>query len=83
MNKWNKLLAMLDQTFGFDDKKKSAFRKVGQHFDERTNEYVFIIEYRVRRGDKADKNVEQEQIEDKKLLQYINNLAQQSNQKSS
>lgn len=77
MNKWNRLLAMLDHVFGFDDKTKSTFRKVGQHFDERTNEYVFIVEYRVRRGDKADKKVGQEQIEDKKLLKYINDLAQQ------
>ena len=77
MNKWNRLLAMLDQVFGFDDKKKSTFRKVGQHFDERTNEYVFIIEYRVRRGDKSDRKVEQKQIEDKQLLKYINDLAQQ------
>ena len=36
--------------FGFTDKKKSTFRKVGQTFDERTNEYVIQIEYRVRRG---------------------------------
>ena len=82
MNKWNKLLAILDQVFGFDDKKKSTFRKVGQHFDERTNEYVFIIEYRVRRGDKADKKVGQEQIEDKRLLKDINDLAHQTKQQS-
>lgn len=37
--------------FGFTDKKKSTFRKVGHTFDERTNEYVIQIEYRVRRGD--------------------------------
>ena len=51
MNKWNRLLSSLDLMFGFTDKKKSTFRKVGQTFDERTNEYVIQIEYRVRRGD--------------------------------
>jgi len=51
MNKWNRLLNSLDLMFGFTDKKKSTFRKVGQTFDERTNEYVVQIEYRVRRGD--------------------------------
>ena len=50
MNKWNRLLNSLDFMFGFTDKKKSTFRKVGQAFDERTNEYVIQIEYRVRRG---------------------------------
>ena len=82
MNKWNRLLAMLDLVFGFDDKKKSAFRKVGQHFDERTNEYVFIIEYRVRRGDKADRKVGKEQVDDKQLLKYINDLAKGKDRKT-
>lgn len=50
MNKWNRLLNSLDLMFGFTDKKKSTFRKVGQTFDERTGEHVFQIEYRVRRG---------------------------------
>jgi hypothetical protein len=50
MNKWNRLLKILDRTFGFEDKKKSTFRKVGHTFDERTNEHVITIEYRVRRG---------------------------------
>ena len=50
MNKWNRLLAVFDEVFGFKNKVKSTFRKVGQHFDERTNEHVYLIEYRVRRG---------------------------------
>ena len=48
MNKWNRLLAYLDDVFGFKNKIKSTFRKVGQSFDERTNEHVIHIEYRVR-----------------------------------
>ena len=50
MNKWNQLLDTLDRVFGFEDKKKSTFRKIGHTFDERTNEHVITIEYRVRRG---------------------------------
>ena len=50
MNKWNRLLAMLDQVFGFENKLKSTFKKVSQDFDEKTNEHVFVIEYRIRVG---------------------------------
>ena len=56
MNKWNRLLDSLDVMFGFTDKKKSTFRKIGQTFDERTGEHVFQIEYRVRRGGDAVSN---------------------------
>ncbi len=50
MNKWNRLLAALDHVYGYNDKKKSTIRKVSQTFDERTNEHVIMLEYRVRRG---------------------------------
>lgn len=50
MNKHNRLLDALDGMYGFRDKKKSTFRKIQHTFDERTNEYVITIEYRVRRG---------------------------------
>ena len=53
MNTSNKLLNTLDDHFGFDDKQQSTFRKVAQHFDERTNEHVVLIEYRVRRTRKG------------------------------
>ena len=49
MNKWNRLLATLDHVYGYKDKKKSTIRKVSQTFDERTNEHVIMLEYRVRR----------------------------------
>ncbi len=50
MNKHTRLLAVLDEVFGMGigDKLNSQFRKVGQSFDERTNEHVIYIEYRVR-----------------------------------
>jgi len=50
MNKWNRLLTALDHVYGYNDKKKSTIRKVSQTFDERTNEHVIMLEYRVRRG---------------------------------
>ena len=48
MNKWNQLLACLDQVFGMKNKERSTFKKLSQNFDEKTNEHVILIEYRVR-----------------------------------
>jgi len=48
MNKHNRLLAVLNDVFGMENVRKSQFRKVGQDFDEKTNEHIFYIEYRVR-----------------------------------
>ena len=47
MNKWNRLLASLDRVFGMNNKERSTFKKLSQNFDERTNEHVILIEYRV------------------------------------
>ena len=48
MNKWNRLLASLDRVFGMTNKERSTFKKLSQDFDEKTNEHVIVIEYRVR-----------------------------------
>jgi hypothetical protein len=48
MNKWNRLLASLDRVFGMSNKEQSTFKKLSQDFDEKTNEHVIVIEYRVR-----------------------------------
>ena len=48
MNKWNQLLTTLDQVFGMKNKERSTFKKLSQDFDEKTNEHVIVIEYRVR-----------------------------------
>ena len=48
MNKWNRLLASLDRVFGMNNKERSTFKKLSQEFDEKTNEHVILIEYRVR-----------------------------------
>jgi hypothetical protein len=47
MNKSNQLLALLDRVFGFPNKIQSTFRKHSQNFDEKTNEHVILIGYRV------------------------------------
>ncbi len=54
MNRWNKLLAALDDVFGFANKKNSSVKKRRQYFDEKSNEHVFLIEYRVMRGESVD-----------------------------
>jgi hypothetical protein len=48
MNGWNKLLVLLDSLFGFPNKAASKVKKVQQAFDNRTQEHVIWIEYRVR-----------------------------------
>jgi hypothetical protein len=72
MNKHNRLLALLDDVFGFADKKESTYRKAGQHYDERTNEHVVLIEYRVRRGTRNDRAVASMKTEHTELLREIN-----------
>lgn len=57
MNNYNRLLDALDGVFGFNDQIKSTFRKVRQFHDERTNENVVIIEYRVRRDELAKRKL--------------------------
>jgi hypothetical protein len=48
MNKWNRLLTTLDQVFGMNNKERSTLKKISQDFDEKTNEHIIMIEYRVR-----------------------------------
>ena len=38
----------LDAVFGMKGKEKSKFKKLSQDFDERTNEHVIVLEYRVK-----------------------------------
>ena len=54
MTKWDRLLAALDLVFGFQVWKKSSVKKRRQGFDEKTNEHVFIIDYRVMKGEHSD-----------------------------
>ncbi len=70
MNKHTRLLAVLNDVFGMENILKSDFRKVGQDFDEKTNEHVFYIEYRVR--GKGELRTTPSNRSKKKLLRQIN-----------
>ena len=70
MNKHNRLLAALNDVFGMENILKSQFRKVGQDFDEKTNEHVYYIEYRVR--GKGELRTTPSNRSKKKLLRQIN-----------
>ena len=69
MTKWDRLLAQLDQVFGFTDRKKSSVKKRRQGFDEKTNEHVFIIEYRVIKGEHSDPKKRKEASIDRRAKQ--------------
>jgi hypothetical protein len=74
MTKWNRLLAMLDQVLGFENKRTSTVRKVSQDFDEKTNEHVFLLEYRIRTDGKSvpKKQPIEQKTESRELLRQIN-----------
>ncbi len=78
MNKHTRLLAVLNDVFGMENILKSHFRKVGQDFDEKTNEHVFYIEYRVRgKGDlrttpRLGKRKPKKKLREQELLRQIN-----------
>jgi hypothetical protein len=48
MNNWNHLVKSLDATLGFPNQVASTVKKVGQFFDAKKNEHVFVLQYRVR-----------------------------------
>ena len=75
MNSFNKLLSYLDDVFGFENKVDSSFRKVGQTFDERTNEHVVQIEYRIRT---KGGGLVTKKKSGKKLMKDINNSVRKS-----
>jgi rRNA processing protein Krr1/Pno1 len=48
MSNWNQLLAVLDKTIGFPNRIDSNVKKIRQGYDEKKNEHVIYLEYRVR-----------------------------------
>ena len=79
MNKSNQLLALLDRVFGFPNKIKSTFRKYSQNFDEKTNEHVIFIEYRVSvKGTMKSKPRQKQGPNQLAMIQQL--LAQNQNQ---
>jgi len=72
MNKSNQLLVLLDRVFGFPNKIKSTFRKYSQNFDEKTNEHVILIEYRVSvKGTMKSKPRRKQQTNQMALIQQL------------
>ena len=83
MTKWDRLLAQLDQVFGFADRKKSSVKKLRQGFDEKTNEHVFIIEYRVLRGEHSDpRRREEASIKRRVNREEVNSLLRDINDRA-
>lgn len=71
MNKWNELLAALDRVYGFTNQVKSSFKKVKQDFDEKSNEHVILIEYRVLKGEDPAKRNKKERTRAKEEGQGV------------
>jgi hypothetical protein len=81
MNKSTQLLAMLDRVFGFPNKIRSTFRKISQDFDEKTNEHVILIEYRVSvKGTMKSAPRRKQQPNQMAMIQQL--LAQQNQNKN-
>ena len=81
MNKSNQLLALLDRVFGFPNKIRSTFRKLSQNFDEKTNEHVILIEYRVSvKGTMKSAPRRKQQPNQMAMIQQL--LAQQNQNKN-
>ena len=81
MNKSNQLLALLDRVFGFPNKIRSTFRKLSQNFDEKTNEHVILIEYRVSvKGTMKSAPRRKQQPNQMAMIQQL--LAQQNQSKT-
>ena len=78
MNSHTKLLALLDEVFGPDNKAKSSFRKVSQDYDERTDEHVVLIEYRSREKGTLPTTPKGRQTRKAKLIQQLYAIASQS-----
>lgn len=60
MTGWNKLLAQLDAVFGFPNMVSSKARKLQQGFDQKTQEHVIWIEYRVQVSNAQPQTVNEE-----------------------
>ena len=81
MNKSNQLLVMLDRMFGLPNKIRSTFRKLRQDFDEKTNEHVILIEYRVSvKGTMKSKPRQKQGPNQMAMIQQL--LAQQNQSKT-
>ena len=60
MTKQNQLLKLLDNVFGFEHIRNSSFKKVKQEFNQKRNEHVITIEYRVETEGKQSQKINQD-----------------------
>ena len=64
------MLVQLDKVFGFEDRKRSTVKKRRQAFDEKTGEHVFLLEYRVVKGEHSDPKVRKEKGMERRASKY-------------
>jgi hypothetical protein len=77
MKMWNKLLAVLDQVYGFPNMASSTLKKLEQGYDNETEEHVIRLEYRIKIGDalppkQVSRTIEQKQVQ---RIKHLNELA--------
>jgi hypothetical protein len=48
MTNWNQLLLILDKTLGFSNKTSSTVKKIKEAYDNKRNEHVIWLEYRIK-----------------------------------
>ena len=76
MNKWNNLLAVLDQALGFPNRQSSKVMKRTQGFDNKTQEHVIWLEYRVRVDNDAPPPIPDEQkAREARNMAYLRQVA--------
>jgi hypothetical protein len=81
MKMWNKLLAVLDQVYGFPNMASSTLKKLEQEYDNETEEHVIRLEYRIKIGDALPPKRASRMFEDKraKRIAYLTELAARMN----
>jgi hypothetical protein len=81
MKMWNKLLAVLDQVYGFPNMASSTLKKLEQGYDNETEEHVIRLEYRIKIGDALPPKPNSRMFEDKRTrrIAYLTELAARMN----
>jgi hypothetical protein len=82
MKMWNKLLAVLDQVYGFPNMASSTLKKLEQGYDNETEEHVIRLEYRIKIGDALPPKRASRMLENKRAMRiaYLTELAARMNQ---
>jgi hypothetical protein len=81
MKMWNKLLAVLDQVYGFPNMASSTLKKLEQGYDNETEEHVIRLEYRIKIGDALPPKRGSRMLENKraKRIAYLTDLVARMN----